>query len=211
MSRAGKGRIPGHQRAHRRPRASLWRRGRRVEGDRPRSDDDAGPSIREAQVERGGRTGVRRILICEIDQRGSRPTATTQPRPDLDAPLPQRPRQLDAFGVPLLDDDRVMAQLGWELAAGTTEQQRHARRYADSRHWTIRRAPTHRATHQAPSVSRSSRRESFTPSLELWMKVWSPTYMPTCVTPPPGRAANNRMSPGRNASITGVTSDPDFA
>src|SRR6266851_1126431 len=43
------------------------------------------------------------------------------------------------------------------------------------------------------------------------MNLPSPTYKPTCVTPPPGDAANSRMSPGCNASTTGVTSLPALA
>src|SRR5438876_10812130 len=40
------------------------------------------------------------------------------------------------------------------------------------------------------------------------MNLSSPTYIPTCVTPAPGRAEKRRMSPGRSASTTGVTSAP---
>src|SRR2546422_1055711 len=43
------------------------------------------------------------------------------------------------------------------------------------------------------------------------MNLSSPTYMPTCVTPAPGRAENSRMSPGRSASTTGVSSAPAWA
>src|SRR2546422_3545093 len=73
------------------------------------------------------------------------------------------------------------------------------------------RAPTHLSIQYAPSGSCGSSRESFTPVLELWMNLLSPTYIPTCVTPPPGRAENSRMSPGCRASTTGVTSVPAVA
>src|SRR5207245_3847169 len=75
-------------------------------------------------------------------------------------------------------------------------------------HGMILRAPTQRSSQDWPSGSCGSRRDSFTPRFELWMNLSSPTYIPTWVTPAPGRAENRRMSPGRRASIRGVTSAP---
>src|SRR5438445_476486 len=40
------------------------------------------------------------------------------------------------------------------------------------------------------------------------MNLSSPTYIPTWVTPAPARAENRRISPGRRASMRGVTSAP---
>src|SRR5881394_3420142 len=197
-----------------------------IERNRSRPHDHPRPRIRQTQMQ-PGRLGWGRVGIAEgeVDQLGRMAAPALHARLDLHAVLAQRPRELDTLRVFLLDNDAVAVETGQAMRC-TSEREHAIRRYDDTlyepsyavaserpltRHCTILRAPTHRATHQAPSVSVDCKRDSFTPAPALWINVWSPTYKPTCVTPPPGWAANSRMSPGRNASITGVTSAPERA
>src|SRR6266511_1675236 len=203
-------------------RASARSRRQRIERNRRRTNDFAGSGIRQPEVKPEGLAGAG-IAEDEVDQRRRMSAAATDSGPHLDALLPHRAGKLDAFLILCVDEEIVAAQSMRYARCGAGQSQCNARRHdgtsarhhnmptckrADVYHCTTRRAPTHRETHQAPSVSCASKRESFTPVFELWMNVCSPTYMPTCVTPPPGCAANSRMSPGRNASTTGGTSLP---
>src|ERR1051325_1041165 len=149
-----------------------------------------------------------RLAVQEMDEYRRRPAAAAHAVADVKPIVPHGPGQGAALLVRWLHDDGVGPQLRRNVCrrAGDEEQSNRC-----DLHGTIRRAPTHRDTHHCPSESADDRRDNFTPVPELWMNVCSPTYIPTCVTPPPGCAANNRMSPGWSASITGVTSLPERA
>src|SRR6266545_1997319 len=190
-------------------RASARSRRQRIERNRRRTNDFAGSGIREPEVKPEGLAGAG-IAEGEVNQRRRRSAAATDSGPHLDALLPQRAGKLDALWILFFDDDGVTVQSAGDPRGCAAERQ-HGRQNAETpcRHWTTRRAPTHRATHQAPSASCVSSRANFTPLFELWMNACSPIYNPTCVTPPEGCAANKRMSPGCSASTTGVISLPD--
>src|SRR6266540_2392402 len=190
-----------------RPRARSRRQ--RIERNRRRTNDFAGSGIRQPEVKPEGLAGAG-IAEDEVDQRRRMSAAATNFGPHLDALLPHGAGKLDALLILFFDEDIVPAQgvRDPRRAAGEGEERKTRRHDCAKSYWTTRLAPTHRATHHAPSVSCDSNRDNLTPVFELWMNVCSPTYMPTCVTPPPGCAANSRMSPGRNASTTGGTSLP---
>src|SRR5437899_10498225 len=141
-------------------------RGSEVRLNRRGADDGPGTGIGQANVKPGGLAGTW-IAIREVEQGRRSAAPSPHPRPHLHAALAEGARQLNALRIPLLDDDGVAAELGGKPMSGTTDQQEWADRRDDTRHCTMRRAPTHRATHPAPSESCASSRDNLTPVFEL--------------------------------------------
>src|SRR3989442_1915688 len=157
------------------PGAPGW--GGRVQLNGRGAHHDPGAGIGEAHVKPRGLTGAR-IAIGNVETGRCWAAASADPRPDLDAALAERAPQLNALRIRLLNDNGVAAELGGEPISGTADDQQHARRHDGtthdvptcrrvSCHWTIPRAPTHRATHQAPWESCASSRDNLTPVFEL--------------------------------------------